>query len=47
MDIADYHHLTAGATEFKDYLRAGQAFEDLDLSRPAERPRSIDSAVEA
>jgi antitoxin Phd len=47
IDITDYHHMRGEATEFKDYLRSGQAFEDLDLSRPTERPRSIDLADEA
>jgi hypothetical protein len=30
--------------EFKDYLRSGPDFEELDLSRPAGEPRSIDRA---
>jgi prevent-host-death family protein len=47
IDIADYHHMRGEATEFKDYLRAGHAFEDLDLSRSTERPRSIDLVNEA
>jgi prevent-host-death family protein len=47
VDIADYHRLKGGEPEFKDYLRSGHAFADLDLSRPAERPRSIDLADEA
>jgi len=47
IDIADYHHMRGGATEFKDYLRSGQAFEDLDLSRSTERPRRIDLVNEA
>lgn len=47
IDIADYHRLIGATTAFKDYLRSGQAFEDLDLSRPAERPRNIDLADES
>ena len=47
IDIAHYHQLKGRTTEFKDYLRSGQAFEDLDLSRPADGPRSIDLADEA
>lgn len=47
VDIADYHRLKGGAAEFKDYLRSGQAIEDLDLSLPAEHPRIIDLVDEA
>jgi prevent-host-death family protein len=47
IDIADYHQLKGRTTEFKDYLRSGQALEDLDLSRHADRPRNIDLADEA
>ncbi len=47
IDIADYHQMRAGTTEFKDYLRAGQAFDDLDLSRSTEHPRSLDLAAES
>jgi alpha-L-rhamnosidase len=34
-------------TDFKDYLRSGPVFDDLDLGRTAERPRSTDWASEA
>jgi len=44
IDIAEYRHLKGETAEFKDYLRAGPAFDDLDLSRPADQPRSIDLA---
>ena len=47
VDIADYRRLKGEITEFKDYLRSGPDFDDLDLSRSAERPRSIDWAAEA
>jgi antitoxin Phd len=47
IDIADYHHMRGGTTEFKDYLRAGDAFEDLGLGRSTEHPRIIDLAAEA
>jgi antitoxin Phd len=47
IDIADYHRLQGRTTDFKDYLRAGQPFEDLDLSRSTEHPRSIDLVNEA
>jgi len=47
VDIADYRRLKGEITEFKDYLRSGPGFDDLDLSRSAERPRSIDWAAGA
>lgn len=47
IDIADYRRLKGETVEFKDYLRAGPALDDLDLGRPADRPRSIDLADQA
>ena len=47
IDIADYRRLKGETLEFKDYLRAGPAFDDLNLTRSADRPRSIDLANEA
>jgi antitoxin Phd len=44
IDIAEYRHLKGETSEFKDYLRAGPAFDDLDLGRPPDHPRSIDLA---
>ena len=44
IDIAEYRHLKGETAVFKDYLRAGPAFDDLDLGRPAGHPRSIDLA---
>jgi prevent-host-death family protein len=46
IDIADYRRLKGETAEFKDYLRAGPAFDDLDLGRPVDRPRLIDLADE-
>ena len=40
--IADYRHLKGDIAEFKDYLRSGPDFDDLDLTRTTERPRSTD-----
>jgi prevent-host-death family protein len=45
--IGDYRRLKGETTEFKDYLRAGPAFDDLDISRSAELPRGVDLATEA
>jgi prevent-host-death family protein len=39
IDIAAYRHLSGEVAEFKDYLRSGPDFEDLDLARPAGYPR--------
>jgi prevent-host-death family protein len=47
IDIADYKRLKGDIAEFKDYLRSGPEFDDLDLSRTAERPRNTDWASEA
>jgi prevent-host-death family protein len=47
IDITDYRRLKGETIDFKDYLRAGPAFDDLDLERSADRPRSIDLANEA
>ena len=47
IDIADYRRLKGEIAEFKDYLRSGPVFDDLDLGRTAERPRSTDWASEA
>lgn len=47
IDIADYRHLKGDIADFKDYLRSGPDFDDLDLTRTAERPRSTDWADEA
>jgi prevent-host-death family protein len=41
VDIAEYRRLKGEVVEFKDYLRAGPSFEDLDLSRPGDYPRDI------
>jgi hypothetical protein len=42
IDIADYWHLTGDVTDFKDYLRAGSDFDELDLSRATAGPRDTD-----
>jgi prevent-host-death family protein len=47
IDIADYRRLEGGLAGFKDYLRAGPDFDDLDLARSAERPRDIEWAAQA
>ena len=47
IDFADYQRLKGDIAEFKDYLRSGPGFDDLDLERTSERPRSTDWASEA
>jgi prevent-host-death family protein len=47
IDIAEYRHLKGETAEFKDYLRSGPGFDELELERSAERPRNIDVAHEA
>jgi len=47
IDIVDYRHLKGDIAEFKDYLRSGPGFDDLDLSRTTEGPRSTDWAGDA
>ena len=47
IDIADYRRLKGETLEFKDYLRSGPGFDDLDLERAAERPRNLDWVSEA
>ena len=47
IDIAEYRHLKGETSDFKDYLRSGPGFDDLDLDRAGELPRSIDWAGEA
>jgi prevent-host-death family protein len=44
IDIVDYRYLKGEIAEFKDYLRSGPDFDDLDLSRTGERPRTIEWA---
>lgn len=47
VDIVDYRRLKGETTDFKDYLRSGPGFDDVDLTRSPERPPSIDWAAEA
>jgi len=42
IDIAEYRQLKGEVVDFKDYLRAGPHFDDLDLSRSADHPRQLD-----
>jgi prevent-host-death family protein len=42
IDISEYHRLKGDVTDFKQYLRAGPEFDDLDLDRGGEPPRELD-----
>ena len=42
IDIADYRHLKGEVADFKDYLLAGPRFDDLELTRAADHPRTTD-----
>lgn len=42
IDITTWHRMTGSSMDFKEYLRAGPAFDDLDLSRPIEFPRDVE-----
>lgn len=44
IDIAEYRRLKGEVVDFKDYLRSGPGFDDLDLTRSAELPRAVDWA---
>jgi prevent-host-death family protein len=44
IDIAEYHRLRGDIADFKDFLRSGPDFDDLDLARSRELPREIDWA---
>ncbi len=42
IDVSEFHRLRGDAVDFKDYLRSGPEFDDLELARSDERPRDID-----
>ena len=42
IDVTEFHRLRGDTNDFKDYLRSGPEFEDLDLARSDELPRDID-----
>jgi prevent-host-death family protein len=44
LDIAEYRKLKGDVVDFKDYLRAGPTFDDLDLTRSGDLPRPQDWA---
>jgi prevent-host-death family protein len=45
IDIDHYWHLKGDAGDFKDYLRAGPGFDELDLTRTGELPPDTDWAL--
>jgi prevent-host-death family protein len=42
IDIAEYHRLRGDIPDFKDFLRSGPDFDNLELTRSRELPREID-----
>ena len=42
IDIAEYHRLRGDIVSFKDFLRSGPDFDDLELTRSRELPREPD-----
>ncbi|MBV9446074.1 MAG: type II toxin-antitoxin system Phd/YefM family antitoxin [Streptosporangiaceae bacterium] len=42
IDVSEFHRLRGDVPDFKDFLRSGPDFEDLDLTRSRELPREID-----
>lgn len=41
----DYRRLTGEVVDFREFLRSGQGFEGLDLTRSKDLPRDIDLAL--
>ena len=44
IDISEYHRLRGDPADFKDFLRSGLDWDDLELTRSRELPREIDWA---
>ena len=44
IDVSEFHRLRGDTTDFKDYLRSGPKFDDLELARSDELPSDIDWA---
>jgi antitoxin Phd len=42
IDANEFHKLTDEVPDFKEFLRSGPFWDDLDLSRPEDQPREID-----
>lgn len=42
IEATEFHRLADDTADFKEFLRAGPSFDDLDLSRANDRPREID-----
>lgn len=41
IDATEFHRLTGDTDDFKEFLRTGAPFDELDLSRSGELPREI------
>jgi len=42
IDIAYFHQLRGDADDFKEFLRSGPDFDDVDLTRSRDLPRATD-----
>ena len=42
LDIDEFHRLRGDVADFKEFLRAGPDFDDLELTRSSELPREFD-----
>ena len=42
LDMNEYRHLTGAGADFKDFLRRGPAFDELDIERSTGRARVVE-----
>ena len=42
IDATEFHKLTEEVPDFKEFLRSGPPWDELDLSRSKDQPREID-----
>ena len=46
IEVSEFRRLRGDTADFKDYLRSGPEFDDLELVRSDELPRDIEWAQE-
>jgi len=46
IEVSEFHRMRGDTADFKDYLRSGPEFDDLELVRSDKLPRDIDWAQE-
>jgi antitoxin Phd len=42
IEATEFHRLASDTMDFKEFLRSGPSWDDLDLTRPKDPPREID-----